>query len=84
MPSYAFNRLGSPPVDHRSRLGGLCNISIMLLILCECFPERLPGLIECPRLLNYSLDFILGLPAMYILSIQDLTISGYHLVYHLA
>jgi len=46
LPSYAFNRSGSPPGDHRSRLGGPCNILIILLTLCECFPERLPCLVE--------------------------------------
>ena len=46
MPPYAFNRSGSSPVDHRSRLGDPCNIPIILLILCECFPERVPCLIE--------------------------------------
>jgi len=46
LPSYAFNPSGSPPVDHRSRLGGLCNIPIILLTLCECSPERLPCLVE--------------------------------------
>ena len=46
MPSYAFNRSGSPPGDHRSRLGGPCNIPIILLTLCECPPERLPCLVE--------------------------------------
>ena len=46
MPSYAFNRSGSPPGEHRSRLGGLCNIPIILLTLCECSPERLPCLVE--------------------------------------
>ena len=46
MPSYAFNRSGSPPDDHRSRLGGPCNIPIILLTLCECAPERLPCLVE--------------------------------------
>jgi len=33
-------------VDHRSRLGGPCNIPINRLTLCECFPERLPCLVE--------------------------------------
>jgi len=46
LPSYAFNRSGSPPDDHRSRLGGPCNIPIILLTLCECAPERLPCLVE--------------------------------------
>ena len=46
MPSYAFNRSGSPPGDHRSRLGGPCNIPIILFTLCECSPERLPCLVE--------------------------------------
>jgi len=46
LPSYAFNRSGSPPGDHRSRLGGPCNIPIILLILCECSTERLPCLVE--------------------------------------
>ena len=46
MPSYAFNRSGSSPVDHRTHLGGLCNIPINRLTLCECFPERLPCLVE--------------------------------------
>jgi len=46
LPSYAFNRSGSPPVDHRSRLGGPCNIPINLLTLYECLPERLPCLVE--------------------------------------
>ena len=46
MPSYAFNRSGSPPGDHRSRLGGPCNIPIILLTLCECAPKRLPCLVE--------------------------------------
>ena len=46
MPSYAFNRSGSPPVDHRSRLGGPCNIPLILLTLCECSPKRLPCLVE--------------------------------------
>jgi len=44
--SYAFNRSGGPPVDHRSRLGGPCNIPINHLTLCERFPERLPCLVE--------------------------------------
>jgi len=46
LPSYAFNRSGSPPGDHRRRLGGPCNIPIILLTLCECSPERLPCLVE--------------------------------------
>ena len=46
MPSYAFNRSGSPPGDHRSHLGGPCNIPIILLTLYECFPEMLPCLVE--------------------------------------
>jgi len=46
LPSYAFNRPGSPPGDHRSRLEGPCNIPIILLTLCECAPERLPCLVE--------------------------------------
>ena len=46
MPLYAFNRSGSPPEDHRSRLGGPCNIPIILLTLCECASERLPCLVE--------------------------------------
>ena len=46
MPSYAFNRSGSPLGDHRCRLGGPCNIPIILLTLCECPPERLPCLVE--------------------------------------
>ena len=46
MPSYAFNRSGNPPGDHRSRLGGPCNIPIILLTSCECAPERLPCLVE--------------------------------------
>jgi len=46
LPSYAFNRSGSPPGDHRSRLGGPCTIPIILLTLCECAPERLPCLVE--------------------------------------
>ena len=46
LPSYAFNRSGSPPGDHGSRLGGPCNIPIILLTLCECAPERLPCLVE--------------------------------------
>jgi len=46
LPSYAFNRSGSPPGDLRSRLGGPCNIPIILLTLCECSPERLPCLVE--------------------------------------
>ena len=71
MPSYAFNRSGSPPVDHRSRLGGPCNISIILLTLWECSPERLPCLVEYPRLLNYSLGLILGLPAIFIIYIYE-------------
>ena len=47
MPSCAFNHSGSPPVDHRSRLGCLCNIPIILSPLCECSPERLPCPVEC-------------------------------------
>ena len=46
LPSYAFNHSGIPPGDHRSRLGGPCNIPIILLTLCECAPERLPCLVE--------------------------------------
>jgi len=46
LPSYAFNRSGSPPDDHRTRLGGACNIPIILLTSCECAPERLPCLVE--------------------------------------
>ena len=59
MSSYAFNRLGSPPVDHRSHLGDPCNIPIILLILCECSPERLPCLMECLRPLHFSLGLAL-------------------------
>jgi len=46
LPSYAFNPSGSPPVDHRSRLGGPCNIPINRLTSYECFPERLPCLVK--------------------------------------
>ena len=46
MSSYAFNRSGSPPGDHRSRLRDPCNIPLILLTLCECSPERLPCLVE--------------------------------------
>jgi len=46
LPSYAFNPSGSPLVDHRNRLGGPGDILIILLTLCECFPERLPCLVE--------------------------------------
>ena len=45
MPSYAFNCSGSPPVDDRSRLRSQCNLPIILLILCECSPPRLPCLV---------------------------------------
>jgi len=41
-----FTRSGSPLGDHRSRLGGPCNIPIILFTLCECPPERLPCLVE--------------------------------------
>jgi len=64
LPSYAFNQSGSPPGDHRSCVGGPCNIPIILLPLCECSPERLPCLVEylnvtqqfprsCPRFTSY-------------------------------
>jgi len=46
LPSYAFSPSGSPPFNDRNRLGGPCDIPIILLTLCECFPERLPCLVE--------------------------------------
>jgi len=49
----------------------------------ELTPERLPCLIEYPRLLYYFLGLVLGPPAISRLSIQDHTTSSYHLVYHL-
>ena len=80
LPFYANNHSGSPPVDLTSCLRGLCNIPIILLTVCECSPERLPCLIEYPRLHNHSFDFVLGYSAIWI---RDHTTSGYHLVYHL-
>jgi len=46
LPSYAFTHSGTPPVDHRSHLGGACNIPIILWALCECSPKRLPCRVE--------------------------------------
>ena len=71
MPSYVFNRSGSPPVNTKCCLGGLGNVPINSLSLCELTPERLPCLVECPRLLYYVLGLVLSLPAMYTLSVGN-------------
>jgi len=82
LPSYSYDRFRSPPVNIKYSLGGLCNVPINSLTLCELTPERLLRLIEYLRLLNYSLSLVLGLPPICILSIRDDSTSGSHLVYH--
>jgi len=46
LPFYAFNRSGRPPINTKCCLGGLCNVPINSLTLCELTPERLPCLVE--------------------------------------